>query len=154
MKFVAVEDIAAPIDHVWSRVSDVETFETRMSSRAKNVTRTPSGPPGEGTNWTAQAEIMGKIRDIKVTLTQLRGPDLLTAMGVSNGMDVTIRVELVEQSPRLTRLTVTSEAKAKSLSARLMLQSAKLARQSMAKRYKSRVAEYAAKVEGSFAKTG
>ena len=48
MKFVAVEDIAAPLDQVWPHVSDLEGFERRATRRAGRVTRTPPGPAGQG----------------------------------------------------------------------------------------------------------
>ncbi|CTQ33716.1 SRPBCC family protein [Jannaschia rubra] len=147
MKFVATEDISAPIDRVWSRVSDIEGFEMRLRSRVDGLTRTPPGPPAEGTTWTGRADVMGKKREMKVVLGQMQAPARLEAEAATDGMAVTLDVELAELGPRLTRMTVTTEARARSLTARLMLQSAKMARQSMAKRYRTRVADFAAKVE-------
>lgn len=147
MKFVATEDIAAPIDTVWARVSDLEGFEDRIGKRVGQIARIPPGPPGQGTSWTGKAEIMGKSRVVKVTVATLAAPTQLVAEAGTDGMTVTIQVDLKELGPRLTRLTVTSEARARSLAARLMLQSAKLARQTMAKRYKARVADFASQVE-------
>ncbi|SDZ19160.1 Polyketide cyclase / dehydrase and lipid transport [Jannaschia faecimaris] len=147
MKFVATEDVAAPIDAVWARVCDLEAFERRAAQRVGGIRRNPSGPPGQGTEWTGTAEIMGKTRAITVTAATLAAPTQLVAEAVTDGMNITIQVELVGLGPRLTRLTVTSEGKARSLTARLMLQSAKLARKTMAKRYKARIADFASRVE-------
>ena len=147
MKFVANEDIAAPIETVWAQVSDLSAFEVRARDRVGPVRRTPPGPPGEGTEWTGRATIMGKARDISVTATRLSAPTHLAAAAGTEGMAVTLEVVLTELAPRRTRLTVTSEAKARSLAARLMLQSAKLARTSLVQRYKQRVANFAARVE-------
>lgn len=149
MKFVATEDIAVPIDTVWARVSDLEGFERRAAARVGGIARTPPGPAGQGTKWSGKAEIMGKTRKIDVVAATLDAPTQLVAEAGTDGMTVTIQVDLEEKGPRLTRLTVTTEAKARSLAARLMLQSAKLARTTMAKRYKTRVADFAARVEKS-----
>ncbi|MCK0169159.1 SRPBCC family protein [Jannaschia sp. S6380] len=147
MKFVATEDIAAPIEFVWSRISDLETFERRARKRVGTIERRPPGPAGKGTTWSGTAEVMGKRRDVTVTLAEVAAPETMAMTAVTDGMDVDIGVVLSRQGPRLTRMTVTSEAKARSLAARLMLQSAKLARQTLAKRYKGRVANFAASVE-------
>ncbi|MFO6465773.1 SRPBCC family protein [Jannaschia sp. KMU-145] len=150
MKFVAVEDIAAPIEHVWARVSDLDRFEARIASRVGRMTRSPDGEPRPGTAWSARAEVAGKKRDVTVTLNQLDGPQRIDLSAATDGMDVGIDVALEAMSPTRTRLTVTTEAKARSLAARLMLQSAKLARQTLAKRYKGRVAEFAQAIETGY----
>ncbi|WP_179378630.1 SRPBCC family protein [Jannaschia marina] len=147
MKFVATEDIAAPIESVWARVSDLESFEARAKPRVAGLQRVPPGPPAAGTEWTGTAEVMGKKRALRVTARTLDAPTHLLAEGGTDGMHVTVAAELQALGPKLTRLTVTSEAKARSLAARLMLQSAKLARSSMAKRYKGRISTFASKIE-------
>ena len=147
MKFVATEDIAVPIADVWTQVSDLEAFETRAEHRVGPIDRTPPGPPGQGTTWTGTTDVMGKARRVSVTATALEAPSHLLAEAGTDGMNVTIRIDLAALNPNLTRLTVTSEARARSLAARLMLQSAKLARTTMAKRYKERVAAFASRIE-------
>lgn len=149
MKFVATEDIAAPIDAVWARVSDLEGFEARAKQRVSGLARTPPGPATQGSKWTGKAEVMGKARTITVVASILVAPNQLLAEAGTDGMTVTIQVDLEAKGPSLTRLTVTTEAKARSLAARLMLQSAKLARATMAKRYKGRVADFASRIEKS-----
>ncbi|MEM8850536.1 MAG: SRPBCC family protein [Pseudomonadota bacterium] len=150
MKFVAVEDVATPIEHVWSRVSDTEMFERRIASRVGQVDRVPPGPAGAGTRWSGTAEIMGKKRQVKVTLDRMDAPGEMALTAGTDGMVVTILVELDAQAPTRTRLTVTTEAKARTMTARLMLQSAKLARQTLAKRYKGRVADFAGTIEAGY----
>ncbi|MEM7488625.1 MAG: SRPBCC family protein [Pseudomonadota bacterium] len=150
MKFVAVEDIAAPIDHVWAQVADVDRFEARMARRVGRIDRRPPGPAGPGTTWSGATEVMGKVRDVVVAMDRMTPPQEIALSARTEGMVVEILVQLAAQSPRLTRLTVTTDAKARSLTARVMLQSAKLARKTLARRYKGRVAEFANTVEADF----
>ena len=149
MKFVAVEDIAAPAQTVWARVSDFDSFERRVSGKAGDIRRTPEGPARPGTTWQGRATFNGKTRDATVTVLELTVPERLVVEGGTEGMNITVEVTVEALSPRSSRLTVTSEAKARTLAARLMLQSAKLARQAMAKRYKGRVAAFAEGIEKS-----
>ena len=147
MKFVATEDIAAPIDAVWSRVSDLDRFERRLSARVDGLARSPDGPAAPGTRWTGRAEVMGRTREIGVRLERMTVPTLLVAVAEGEGMTVSLTAGLEALAADRTRLTVTTEAQAQSLTARLMLQSVKLARQNIVRRYKARVADFAATIE-------
>ena len=138
MKFVAVEDVAAPIALVWSHVADLEAFEDRARARIGAIQRRPPGPPAQGTVWSGKADVMGKKRDVTVTAATIETWSRLTAEAATDGMQVNI--------------DVTTEARARSLAARLMLQSAKLARKTLAKRYKGRISDFAARIEKSAAK--
>lgn len=151
MKFVAVEEIAAPIDQLWPHVADFESFEERAAQRIGAITRTPPGMPGEGTTWRGRTEILGRTRDLTATLTRVERPSNVEIAAVADGIALMILIELAELSPRLTRLTVTTEAVPRGIAGRMILQSAKLARQSLLNRYRSRVAAFAAMVEDNAA---
>ncbi|MEO0861967.1 MAG: SRPBCC family protein [Pseudomonadota bacterium] len=149
MKFSAVEDIAAPLSHVWDKVSDFDYFEGRIAGRAGRVERVPLGPVGQGTSWAGRASLNGKMRDVKMRLATFSEGDAMSLLGGTDGMQVSVDVQLLALGPKNTRLTVVTEAKARTLAARLMLQSARLARGTLAKRYKTRVAGFAEAIEKS-----
>lgn len=148
MKFVATEDISAPLDHVWACVTDFDRFEDMAAKRAQRLERQPRGPVVQGTIWTARATISGKKRDVRIEVTELAANKVLRAEGGTDGMAVHIEALLEARANGVTRLTVVTEAKARTLAARLLLQSAKLARGTLTKRYKKRVADFAVRVEG------
>ncbi len=151
MKFVAVEEIASPIDQLWPHVADFESFEERVAQRIGSVTRTPPGLPAAGTTWRGRTELMGRPRDLTATLMAMERPSRIEIEAVVDGIALTILMELAEQSPRLTRLTVTTEAVARGVAGRVILQSAKLARQTLLNRYRSRVSAFSAMVENNAA---
>ena len=62
------------------------------------------------------------------------------------------RVELVSLSPKRTRIVVGLELSAKSLSARLLLQSLKLAKSSLTNRFGSRIKSFAQTTEDDYRK--
>ncbi|KIT17730.1 SRPBCC family protein [Jannaschia aquimarina] len=148
MKFVATEDIRAPREEVWPHVADIDRWEGMIAAKTKRLDRRPPGPAAVGTTWDARASIRDKDRDVTARLVRMDEPGRLTFETRTDGMEVTFDVMLEEKGPHMTRLSVVTEAKAKSLTARLLLQSAKLARGQMAKRYKARVAAFAARLEG------
>ena len=147
MKFVATEDIAAPAEAVWSQISDFERFEERAQGSGAGLVRTPPGPAGRGTVWRGEAEVMGRRRRVAITLAEVDAPRRLAGAAEAEGVKVDFVVGIQDLGPELTRLTVTTEARACSLAARLLLQSAKLARGQMARRYEGRVADFAASIE-------
>ncbi|UWQ22803.1 SRPBCC family protein [Jannaschia sp. W003] len=147
MKFVATEDIRAPLDLVWDEVSAIERWEGLIRRGADRLERQPPGPPGPGTRWMGRGTVSGKRRDVAATLVALDPRRQLVIEGGTDGMTVVLEVALEARGPALTRLTVVTEARARTLSARLLLQSARLARASLAKRYKERVSNFASRME-------
>ncbi len=150
MKFSAREDIEAPMDHVYRAITDFPAFERQALRRGADVRRTDiSGGATVGATWDVKFSFRGKERNMKALLARLddQGLQLDT---VSSGIDGQTVVDLVPLSPRRTRLAVSIELKAKTLSARLLLQSLKLAKASLTTRFKKRVADFASDVEGRY----
>ncbi|MBM2577366.1 SRPBCC family protein [Jannaschia sp. Os4] len=152
MKFVASEDIAAPAEAVLAAVTDFDRWEGMIGRRAKDLTRRPPGPVSQGTRWEGRAKLRGKMRDVGMEMARLDvasggGPSVVCVDGGTDGMQVVVEAAVESLGPDLTRLTVTSELKAKSLGTRILMQSLKLARGQMAKRYRQGVATFAAHVE-------
>lgn len=150
MKFSSREDIEAPIDHVYKAVTDFGTFERQALRRGADVRRVDgSAAPQQGSAWDVAFSFRGKDRKLRAQLARLddQGLQLDTSSSGINGETV---IELVPLSPKRTRLAVSIDLRAKSLSARLLLQSLKLAKASLTTRFKKRVAEFASDVEGRY----
>ncbi len=74
-------------------------------------------------------------------------PNAMRFEAQAQGLDGTMALDLVPLSQRRTRMSVALEIKPKTLSARLMVQSMKLAKTNLTKRFKLRVAHYAKELE-------
>lgn len=149
MKFSAREDIEAPIDHVFQIVTDFDAFERQALRRGADVKRLDQGPPTVGSAWDVSFTFRGKERRLTATLTQM-DPQGLLIDAVSPNIDAATQIELVPLSPARTRLAISIELKAKTLTARLMLQSLKLAKASLTQRFKKRVAEFSEDTEARY----
>lgn len=154
MKFSTREDIEAPIDHVFAKVSDFAAFERSALRRGAEVRRVGAGPVQTGSQWDAAFKFRGRDRKMQITLTTLEAPEMYQIAAQSDGIAADTLVELVALSPRRTRLSVALNLQPRSLTARVLLQSMKLAKNKLTKRFKARVLEMAEDIEDGYRKRG
>lgn len=148
MKFVAQEDIEAPIDAVFDAVSDFESFERSAMRRGADVVRTDGmASPAVGMGWRGRFKFRGRERDVQVVLARYDRPNGMTFDSIAQGMTGQFLIDLVPLSRSRTRMIVTLDLTPQTLSAKLFVQSMKLARNKLAKRYKKRVAVFAEGLE-------
>lgn len=150
MIFTTHEDIEAPIEYVFAQVSDFAEIERAILKRGAEVQRkVDQTPPGVGMAWDIAFDLRGKRREIELTLVAYEPSDSMCFDVVSSSVDGGLVLELLALSRGRTRLKLKSKVKAKpkNLSARLMVQSLKLARKNLTQRYETRVASFARDVE-------
>jgi carbon monoxide dehydrogenase subunit G len=148
MQFSSKEDIDAPIDQVFVLLTDFDGFERAALRRGAEVQRVDDlEEPGPGMAWDMAFMLRGKLRKMRLTMTEFDGPNQMTFEGVSPGLDGTLKVELLSMSRTRTRMGFEIELEAKNLSARLVLQSLKLGRNNLNKRMHLRVADFASDLE-------
>jgi hypothetical protein len=153
MKFSTREDIEAPVDYVFGQISDFGAFERQALRRGADVRRLDNGPYVKGSAWDVAFKFRGKDRQLRGTLRIFDAPNMYQIDVTSPNLEGVSLVELVPLSPHRTRIAVSIEIGAKTLAARLMLQSLKLAKSNLTNRFKKRVADFAVDVEDRF-KTG
>lgn len=147
MKFSAREDVDASIDEVFEAVSDFDAFERRMLRRGIDITRDETIPLDKvGAHWKAQFSWRGRAYDVAAKLAALEPGTGYVIESQSNGIDALAAVDLVSLSKARTRMFVSLELKPTTLSSRLFVQSLRLAKGNLTRRFKSRVAEFASGV--------
>lgn len=148
MQFSSKEDIEAPIDDVFAALSEFESFERSALRRGIEVQRADAAAPvGPGLAWDAAFTMRGKPRKLHLVLADYDPPAAMRFDADSNGLDGVLSIDLVALSPRRTRMAITLNLSPKTLSARLFLQSLKLAKANLTKRFKVKVADYARQIE-------
>ncbi len=148
MEFVSKEDIDAPIKQVFKLLTDFGFFERAALRRGIEVQRVDGRQDvGRGMAWIITGMMRGKMRNIRLTLTEYNAPNSMTFTGGEKGLDGVMKVELVALSRKRTRLTLRVELSATTLPSRLLLQSMKLGRGKMQTRFQVRLAEFAADLE-------
>ncbi|WP_341366643.1 SRPBCC family protein [Yoonia sp. BS5-3] len=154
MKFSTREDIEAPIDFVFAQVTDFDAFTRSALRHGAEITTEHSGPADVGAQWFVNFTFRGRARKLTLRMTQLDVPGGYTIEAVSDGMTAISELTLVALSPRRTRLAFAIDVRAKTLTARLLLQSMKLAKGKLTKRFKARVLDFAEDVEDRYRKAG
>lgn len=151
MRFTSKEDIEAPIEHVFAQVTDFQSFERAALRRGAEIrcNREPARP-GVGLRWHARFLLRGKQRDVDTEVTTFDPPNCLAVAAHSTAFAGQLGIDLVALSRGRTRMTVDLVVKPQTLSARLLVQSLKLARANLTRRFKKRVADYAAEVEDRY----
>ncbi len=148
MQFSSKEDIDAPADEVFSMLCEFERFERSVIRRGIEVERLQDRTvPVVGMAWRALFVLRGKRRDALITLETYDPPNTLRFVTVSKGLDGFLDLELVPLSPRRTRMAVVLNLKPRTLPGRLLVQSLKLAKSNLTKRFKLKVADYAKGIE-------
>jgi len=150
MKLSTREDIEVPISYVYQRVSDFATFERRALRQGVDVSCRSQGEASIGTVWDIAFDFRGRARKVQAELTKLEPEQAIEIESQSDGLTAVTQVELVALSGTRTRLLVSFDMRAKTLTARVLLQSLKLAKTTMTKRFKARVLDYFQTVEDDY----
>ncbi|MEM9583324.1 MAG: SRPBCC family protein [Pseudomonadota bacterium] len=148
MKFSTKEDLEVPINDVFEMLSDFEGFERAAMRHGAEVSRSGDTQTiAPGLAWNVKATLRGKLREFLVTLAEYDDPNQMRFEAVSNAMQSEFLVELVALSRNRTRMRMELDVRPKTLAARLLMQSAKLARNTLNRRYKTRIAHFAEDLE-------
>jgi uncharacterized protein YndB with AHSA1/START domain len=148
MQFSAREDIEAPINSVFDMVADFERFERMAMRRGIDVRRAVGGSVvAAGTTWETEFKLRGKPRQMSVLMTDCDRPAQMRFEATSKGMTGVTTVDFLALSQRRTRLSVEMSLAAKSLPARLLLQSMKLGQSRFRRQFQMRLADFARELE-------
>lgn len=148
MKFSTREDVTAPIGFVFDSLSDFDGFQRAALRRGAEVTRTDKlRAPGPGMTWNARFFLRGKPRQAVVKLAEHAPPSRLAAEFVGKAFEGAFAVSLISLSPRRTRVVTELEFRPRTMAARLIVQSLRLARRRLNRRFKDRVGAFARGIE-------
>ncbi len=148
MKLSTREDLDAPIETVFGQLSDFDGFERAVLRRGAEVVRTDDlAAPGVGMSWHTEFKYRERQRKLDIELTEYEAPERMRIKATSKAVDIVVEIDLVAMSRSRTRMNLSLDARPRTIPARLVIQSLKLARQNVLKRFRKRVGEFAAEIE-------
>lgn len=152
MKLSGRTDIQAPASFVFDVLSDFDYWERAAMRRGADVHRTDKlKEPGAGMAWLIRFGWRGRERQMHMKLVALDRPTQIVFAGDGPSVIVGITCEIVELSAKRCRIIVQTDIKPRTLAARLFIQSLKLAKGKVVKRYESRLTAAAAMIEARYA---
>ncbi|MEO0487463.1 MAG: SRPBCC family protein [Pseudomonadota bacterium] len=148
MKISTRTDVDVRIELVYAAVTDFDRWERRAMRRGADVVRTdPPEGPGLGSAWDSKFIFRGRRRALKAIVSQFEGPEHLSIDSKIGGIDASFHVQLMALSQRRTRMSVSTELVPTNLSSRLLVQSMKLAKASLSRRFTGAIDDFARELE-------
>jgi hypothetical protein len=129
MKFKVSEDVDAPQAMVWARFTDFSGFEDDARKRGATLTRVGNWTDTAlNVEWRGEVIIRGKSRPITAKVTQHVPQEFCVIESRIGGMMCHHEMSFMPISAAVTRVGLVLDLSANTLTARLLLQTLKLAR--------------------------
>jgi hypothetical protein len=141
MKFSANQDLDIPQFELFDRLSNFESFERQAIRRGVSVSRQGSLVSMSGLKWNCSFKLRGRQRTALIELVEFEQGHSMSFYVVNASMNIPVLLDLSALSVNQTRLIATSVLEAKTLAARLLVQSLKLTRSKANRRYQSRLSQ-------------
>jgi hypothetical protein len=158
MKFSARHDIDAPAAFAFAAFADFEGWERAGMRRGAEVVRIQSplgtGIDTAGAMWQVKFLFRGKKRTIDIRLQDISAPHRLEFLAQSPAMEATLTVEIAQMSALRARIHVVSDVTPRTLTAKLFIQSLRLARAKADRKYALRIADIAADITARYQAEG
>lgn len=154
MRLVSKVDVEAPASFVFAQLADFDAWERGALRRGADVIRTDNvRRTGPGMTWMIRFAFRARERQLQVRLTKF--DPALGMVFAADGPSVLggMELDLVDLTPRRTRIILRLEIKPKNLPARLFVQSLKLMRGRLVAKLDARVKATAKEIEDRYLAT-
>lgn len=151
MKFRVSEDVDAPRDVTFARFVDFREVEAEIVAHGAELSRAGSWlVPEVGRGWRGAVRLRGRLRPVASEITALQAPDLCEIRTRVGGMDAVHLMTFTEMRADMTRVQAVLDLSAGTLSARLALQTLKLARGRVLQRLQGHLARQGTRAEDDY----
>lgn len=144
MRIALKQDVALPADATFAGATDFARLERAAARRGVRVTRTDGlATPGPGMSWNLAFRLRGRDRLVHTTLTGIGPPRRAVFAGRSDHLDVGLVISVIALSRDRSRLVVEIDIRPRTLRARVMVQSARMARSRVEARLSAQMRKFA-----------
>ena len=151
MKLTSRQDIEAPVAFVFAALKDFDAWERSALRRGAEVVRTDKlREVMPGLSWLVKFAYRGKQRKLALRLTSLDQPTMIGFSGTGTSFDGLAGIDLMELASRRKRMSVTLNVRPKSIGARVILQSMRLAKTRLNRRFSDRVGQFCTEIESRY----
>ena len=142
MKFSLRHDSELPADKLFRVVSDFDRIERMLARRGIELRRNALVAPAEGAGWDIGFDLRGKRRELQLDLAQFDQPERIAMTGMGEGLDIAIAMTVVALTRVRSRAIFEAEIRPRHMRARLMLQTAKLGKSQLDRKFADRVGRF------------
>lgn len=151
MRLTAKTDLDAPASFVFASLADHSSWEREAAQRGIEVERPVDMPlSGVGAGWLVRLPYRGKLIKLLLRLVALSAEDRLDFELQSNSVEGELAMEVIALSPRRTRLHLAIDLRPRTLAARLLLNTLRLAKGRVQSRMEQRVKQIGAQIEARY----
>lgn len=148
MQLNATEILTGHIEEVFDELADFARAERAAMDRGISVERLDAlGAPDAGVKWKIGFFARGRDREAEMEVTKFTRPTLIRYEGQVGGLVFETNVACRVADSNATEVTVSTKLRAKSMSARVLLQSLKIARRRVQKRFRKSIRTLLREVE-------
>jgi hypothetical protein len=148
MQMSTTEVLHGHIEKVFEALCDFPAAERAAMDRGVTVQRLDAlGAAAEGVRWTLGFFARGRDREAEIELTKFTRPTLMRYEGHVGGLLFEATVACRVADSNATEVTVTTKLRARSMSAKVLIQSMKLARARVVQRYRKAIRRQLREVE-------
>ena len=148
MKFSSREDIKASAEAVFAALCDHAEFQQQMRRSGVSVVRMDElSEIGPGMSWEIDFKFRGREHKFFSQVQELKPQQPMLISNESYGLSGDVVVDVVALAPKRARLMLSVELKPKNLSAWLLLQSMRFAKNSLDRKFEARIRDLATNIE-------
>ena len=141
MKFSTRIDKEVTAERMFDALADFDRIERILMRRGVSVTRVDNISAGARA-WDLAFDWRGQRRELRLVLVQFDRPERLALTGQSTPFDLRIDLFVVSLALQRSRLIFEIEVKPRNMRARLMLQTAKLGKAQLDRKFADRVSKF------------
>lgn len=145
MRFSTRIDTEIPAPGLFDIISNFSRSERVLAARGVSTRRIdPAQEPGTGLGWAVDFDWRGQRRGMRLDVTRFDRPSHVTLDGQSDQFDLSIAMTVVALSRVRSRLLFETEVRPRTMRARLLIQTAKLGKPQLDRRYARQIADFVA----------
>ncbi|MDS9467869.1 hypothetical protein RGQ15_09845 [Paracoccus sp. MBLB3053] len=143
MKFSTRQDTDLSAEVMFAAISDFPMLERMLVRRGAVVRRLDREPSGHvGNAWAISFDWRGRQRDLRLEVTTFQPKELIVMSGQSEQFLISIQMTVVALSPSKSRLIFEVDVQPRGMKARLLLQTAKLGKGQLDRKFALRIEEF------------
>jgi len=146
MQFKHTQEIDAPADYVFNRITDFKKFENHSGPSGFSFKRQGRLPVRIGTRWDISVPVRGRARRFAAELSEYVPPRTLSYKSASLKYEGVLSLSVKPISATTCRLHIQLVAKSRSFATSLVFNTIRLARRRVNKRLNSTMAEFAKRI--------